>query len=191
MVIELVSDSLKEVITADNSIINLLMVMVIIWTTGVLFRIIRQPPVIGELLAGFIFGPPVLGIIQPDETLHVLSELGIFFLMFYAGLETNPFELKRMTKPSLYVALGGFILPFALGFGAGYILGNESDKRKTQNEMYAMKNDINSQIVNVTNSNGSVIQVKLQRQGVGWVGTRGEYYPKLPTEDQLRPVYGF
>ena len=79
----------------------------------------------------------------------------------------------------------------AVGAGAGYIFGNESDKRKTQNQIYAMNNDINSQIVNVTNSNGSIIQVKLQRQGVGWVGTRGEYYPKLPTGDQLRPVYGF
>jgi hypothetical protein len=79
----------------------------------------------------------------------------------------------------------------AVGAGAGYIFGNESDKRKTQNQMYAMNNDINSQIVNVTNSNGSVIQVKLHRQGVGWVGTRGEYYAKIPSEDQLRPVYGF
>ncbi len=122
MIIELIIDSFQEVISANNSIINLLMVMVIIWTTGVLFRTIRQPPVIGELLAGFIFGPPVLGIIHPDETLHVLSELGIFFLMFYAGLETNPFELKRMTKPSLFVAFGGFILPFSLGLGACYFL---------------------------------------------------------------------
>ena len=79
----------------------------------------------------------------------------------------------------------------AVGAGAGYIFGNESDKKKTQNQMYAMNNEINSQIVNVTNSNGSVIQVKLHRQGVGWVGTRGEYYPTLPAEDQLQPVYGF
>ena len=123
MIIEIIIDSFQEVVSANNSIINLLMVMVIIWTTGVLFRIIKQPPVIGELLAGFIFGPPVLGIIHPDETLHVLSELGIFFLMFYAGLETNPFELKRMTKQSLSVAIGGFILPFLLGIAASYMLG--------------------------------------------------------------------
>ena len=79
----------------------------------------------------------------------------------------------------------------AVGAGAGYIFGNESDKKKTQNQMYAMNQDINSQVVNITNSNGSIIQVKLRRQGVGWVGTRGEYYPNLPTEEQLRPVYGF
>jgi Kef-type K+ transport system membrane component KefB len=104
-----------EILAIDNPIINLLLVMVIIWTTGVLFRIIKQPPVLGELLAGFIFGPPVLGFIKPDETIRVLSELGVFFLMFYAGLETNPFELKRRTRLSLYVAIGGFILPFLLG----------------------------------------------------------------------------
>ena len=114
---EIVNYIYQQFLSINNPTINLLMVMVIIWTTGVLFRMIKQPPVIGELLAGFIFGPPVLGIIKPDETLHVLSELGIFFLMFYAGLETNPFELKRMTKHSLLVALGGFILPFALGYG--------------------------------------------------------------------------
>ncbi len=79
----------------------------------------------------------------------------------------------------------------AVGAGAGYIFGNESDKEKTQDQIYAVNEQVNSRIVNVTNSNGSVIQVKLQRQGVGWVGTRGEYYPKIPTEDQLRPVYGF
>ena len=119
---DILSDIYLKFLSINNPIINLLMVMVIIWTTGVLFRIIKQPPVIGELLAGFIFGPPVLGIIQPDETLHVLSELGIFFLMFYAGLETDPFELKRLTKTSLIVAAGGFILPFFLGFGVCLLL---------------------------------------------------------------------
>lgn len=120
---DILSDIYQKFLSINNPIINLLMVMVIIWTTGVLFRMIKQPPVIGELLAGFIFGPPVLGIIQPDETLHVLSELGIFFLMFYAGLETDPFELKRSTKTSLIVAAGGFIIPFFLSFGVCLFLG--------------------------------------------------------------------
>ncbi len=79
----------------------------------------------------------------------------------------------------------------AVGAGAGYIFGNESDKEKTQNQIYAVNDRVNSQIVNVTNSNGSIVQVRLRRQNIGWVGTRGEYYPTLPTEEQLRPVYGF
>ncbi len=71
------------------------MVMVVIWTAGVLFRYLKQPPLLGELIAGVIFGPPMLGIIKPDETLNVLSELGVFFLIFHAGMETDPHELKR------------------------------------------------------------------------------------------------
>ena len=79
----------------------------------------------------------------------------------------------------------------AVGTGAGYIIGNESDKTKTQARIYAMQDDIHSQLVNVRNSNGSIVQVRVTRQGVGWLGPRGEYYPSLPTSEQLRPVYGF
>jgi predicted membrane protein len=79
----------------------------------------------------------------------------------------------------------------ALGTGAGYIIGNESDKAKTQARMYAMQDNINSQLVNVINSNGSIVQVRLRREGIGWLGPRGEYYPALPSSQQLRPVYGF
>jgi len=39
--------------------------------------------------------------------------------------------------------------------------------------------------------NGSISQVRLRKYGVGYVGTRGEYYSHIPTEDQLRPIYGF
>jgi|SRR3989339_1323150 len=83
----------------------------------------------------------------------------------------------------------------AIGGGGGYLIGNERDKKKeqvrTDARFAAVQQDINSQLVNVTNSNGSIIQVRLMRSGTGWVGTRGEFYPTLPTEDQLRPVYGF
>lgn len=79
----------------------------------------------------------------------------------------------------------------AIGAGAGYIIGNESERKKTDNEMRYIRQEMNSRTVKVTNSNGSIIMVKLRRQGVGWVGTAGEYYGTLPTDDQLRPVYGF
>ncbi|MHC4596204.1 MAG: hypothetical protein ACYS19_14855, partial [Planctomycetota bacterium] len=72
-----------------------------------------------------------------------------------------------------------------------YMLGNESDRRKAQVERAYLRREMNTVLVKVTNSNGSVVQVPLRKQGVGYVGTRGEYYGTLPTEDQLRPVYGF
>jgi hypothetical protein len=43
----------------------------------------------------------------------------------------------------------------------------------------------------ITNSNGSLTSVKLHRSGPGFVGPRGEYYPDMPTKEQLRIVYGF
>ncbi len=74
----------------------------------------------------------------------------------------------------------------AIGAGAGYLIGNQQDKKKAKSQ-----EELNTVTVNVTNSNGSVTPVKLKKQGVGYVGPKGEYYDKLPTEEQLRPVYGF
>jgi len=79
----------------------------------------------------------------------------------------------------------------AVGGAAGYMLGNEGDRRKAQAERAYMHQEMRAVAVNITNSNGSVSQVRLRRQGVGYVGTRGEYYHRLPTEDELRPIYGF
>jgi Kef-type K+ transport system membrane component KefB len=100
----------------DNPTLNLLMLMVIVWTTGGVCRVIRQPPVLGELLAGIIFGPSFLGLIAPNEMLVILSELGVFFLMFYAGLETNPLDLKKYRLQSTLVGIFGFIIPFGVAY---------------------------------------------------------------------------
>ncbi|MEN8189720.1 MAG: cation:proton antiporter [Thermodesulfobacteriota bacterium] len=109
----------EEIVYHRSSTLNLLLVMVIIWTTGVICRRIKQPPLLGELLAGIIFGPSLLGIIRPDDTLNVLAELGVFFLMFYAGLESNISHLQRFKKPAIQVGLGGYLVPFLSGyFGA-------------------------------------------------------------------------
>jgi uncharacterized protein YcfJ len=79
----------------------------------------------------------------------------------------------------------------AVGGTAGYFLGNESDKEKAHAEREGLRQEMNTVMVKVTNSNGSIVRVPLKKQGVGYVGTKGEYYATLPTEDQLRPVYGF
>jgi len=71
------------------------------------------------------------------------------------------------------------------------MIGNESERQKAQAERACMRQEMNTVAVNITNSNGSVSQVRLRRHGVGYVGTRGEYYHRMPTEDQLRPIYGF
>ncbi len=79
----------------------------------------------------------------------------------------------------------------AVGAGAGYMLGNESDKKASAAERDAIRADQNSTIVWITNSNGSQVPVRLAKSGPAYIGPRGEIYNQLPTQDQLRPVYGF
>ena len=79
----------------------------------------------------------------------------------------------------------------AVGGGAGYLISNEQDKKKAKAEMEDLQAEMEVVTVDVANSNGSVIPVKLRKQGVGYVGPRGEYYDTLPTSEQLRPIYGF
>jgi len=90
---------------------------------------------------------------------------------------------------------GGTLIGAGVGGAAGYMLGNEGDKKKAvakaEADKDSLRGEMNTVMVNVTNSNGSVIQVPIRRSGVGYVGPRSEYYDKLPTQDQLRPVYGF
>jgi len=86
---------------------------------------------------------------------------------------------------------GATILGAAIGGVAGYMMGNEKDKIRVPTERVHMRQEMDYVTVNISNSNGSISLVRLRRQGIGYLGARGEYYDHLPTEDELRPVYGF
>lgn len=106
-----------------NLVINLILILAAAWFLGRVFTRFGLPAILGELLAGIILGPTLLGIISPSEPLEMLAEFGIFFLMFHAGLEMDPKEAVEHIWPSIAVALGGFILPFVLGFFACMMFG--------------------------------------------------------------------
>jgi Kef-type K+ transport system membrane component KefB len=72
---------------------------------------------VGEILAGVLIGPSVLGWISPDAFLHALSELGVMFLLFQVGLEVRASELMKVGRTALLVAVLGVIVPFFLGWG--------------------------------------------------------------------------
>jgi Kef-type K+ transport system membrane component KefB len=78
------------------------------------------PTVIGELLAGVVIGPSLLGWLSPGETLRMLAEIGIILLLFEVGLETDVRRLVRAGVGSLVIALTGFVFPFILGLGLSY-----------------------------------------------------------------------
>ncbi|HCW32238.1 MAG: sodium/hydrogen exchanger [Candidatus Peregrinibacteria bacterium GW2011_GWE2_39_6] len=94
---------------------NLFLIIISVWGIGVIFRKLNLPVLLGELLAGLILGPALLGVFQNTVSIQILSELGIFFLMLHAGLESNPHELLNASKKSILIALGGVILPLVLG----------------------------------------------------------------------------
>src|SRR3990172_3990688 len=77
---------------------------------------ISVPGMVGEMLAGALIGPGLLGWVAPNETLHALSDLGVMFLLFNVGLEVRASELMRVGGTALLVAVGGVVLPFAAGW---------------------------------------------------------------------------
>ena len=85
----------------------------------------------------------------------------------------------------------GAAIGAAAGAVGGYVLGNEEDKTQLRTETAAATAAANTVVINVRNSNGSLTPVTLHRQGNLYIGPRGEYYPAVPSEDQLRPIYGF
>ena len=84
------------------------------------------PSVIGELAAGIILGPSVLGWVAPTEIIRLLAEIGIILLLFEVGLETDIGRLARSGGRSVAVALGGFVVPFVLGYATSrYMFGHD------------------------------------------------------------------
>lgn len=99
----------------ELSILNLFLVLFVAWIGGQLAVRLGYPSVLGELLAGIIFGPPLLGILFGSDAINVLAELGVIMMMLYIGMEIDPRELGKASKGGVLAALGGFIVPFALG----------------------------------------------------------------------------
>jgi Kef-type K+ transport system membrane component KefB len=80
------------------------------------------PSVIGELFAGVVLGPSLLGWIEPYETIRLMAELGIILLLFEVGLGTDVKRLVHTGLKSLVIAMAGFFLPLVLGFAISYWL---------------------------------------------------------------------
>ncbi|HLN93093.1 MAG TPA: cation:proton antiporter [Thermoanaerobaculia bacterium] len=83
---------------------------------GELCERIGQPAVLGELLAGVLLGPSLLGLVPLSAGILLLAEIGVILLLFEVGLETDLGELVRVGGPAMMVALVGMVLPFLGGY---------------------------------------------------------------------------
>ena len=91
-----------------------------------LFRRLRQPTLVGEILAGLLVGPAVFGLVEPSEVLEVFAELGVVFLLFWVGLETKLSDLREVGPTAMSVGILGVAIPFAGGVGLGLALGEST-----------------------------------------------------------------
>lgn len=78
------------------------------------------PRVIGEMSAGILLGPSLIGLIEPNEILAFLAEIGIILLLFEVGVESDMSRLLRAGRRALVLATAGFVFPFLLGFALCY-----------------------------------------------------------------------
>ena len=111
-------------------IIGLLIIFVSARAGGEVMEKLHQSPMIGEVLAGILVGPMVLGLIDPNpatsfgSSLNVVANLGVFVLVLLAGIELGREGLRKaLQERSMIVAFVEFFLPFSLGYSLAAALG--------------------------------------------------------------------
>lgn len=111
---------------AAGSLADLAIVLIAAKIGDELFKRIGQPTIIGEILAGLLVGPAVLGFVELGEVLEVFSELGVVFILFWVGLETRLHEMREVGGVAARIGVAGVALPFAGGVAAGLVLGEST-----------------------------------------------------------------
>lgn len=74
------------------------------------------PSILGEIAAGILLGPPIIGLLEGNEAIGVLGEFGVLLMMLYIGMHLDLGDLRRASIPGLLAAIGGFVVPAGLGF---------------------------------------------------------------------------
>jgi Kef-type K+ transport system membrane component KefB len=107
----------------EQLFVSIVIILVAARVLGEIFQRIRQPPLVGEILAGVIIGPSLLAIVTPSSDLQVLSDLAVFFLMFLTGLEMNPREIRKSGKSAIVISLLAFSAPLLAGTYVSLLFG--------------------------------------------------------------------
>ena len=107
-------------------LLALVVVIVAARACGALCKHIHQPPVVGEVIAGILLGPSLLGRISPTATsfllpplvapfLSIIAQIGVILFMFLVGLELNTGHLKHRTRATVAISHASILVPFVLG----------------------------------------------------------------------------
>ena len=107
---------------------DLAMMMLTAGIITIIFKKIKQPLILGYILAGFLMSPyfPLFMTVEDDSAIHAWSEIGIIFLMFHLGLEFNLHKLAQVGSTAIVTTIVQVVGMLGLGFGAGCLLGFET-----------------------------------------------------------------
>ncbi len=92
-----------------------------------IFKRLGQPTLIGEILAGIVVGPALLGWYEVNEATGLFAEIGVVLLLFRVGIETRLADLVRVGLPAGAVGLLGVLVPFGGGVAVGLLFGYEAE----------------------------------------------------------------
>lgn len=110
---------------------------------------IKQPAVIGEMIAGIVLGPSLIGLYFPDffekifpphslENLQFLSQIGLILFMYIVGMELDLKTLKNKAKDAVVISHASIVIPFTLGVGLAYFLYEEFAPLNVQFSSFAL-----------------------------------------------------
>lgn len=114
-------------------ILQLAIILITVRIFGWICQKIGQPTVVGEIIAGIVLGPSLLGLYFPNTSaflfpasslgnIEILSQIGLILFMFIVGLELNLKEIKRKANEAVIISHASIIFPFALGFVLAYLM---------------------------------------------------------------------
>ena len=96
-------------------LLDLAIIIVFAKIFGILARFLKAPQVVGQIIAGLIIGPSILGIVNQSTFIIEMAEIGVLILMFSAGLETNLRDLMKTGLKALLIACSGVFVPLVGG----------------------------------------------------------------------------
>ena len=123
MIHAILGSSTTETLNIGRILLDLTIILIVAKVAAEVSDRIHVPAVIGEIVAGILIGPSVLGLVNTGDMLSFLAELGVIMLLIQVGLETDIVELKSVGRASILVAIIGVVLPMLLGFGVSSMLG--------------------------------------------------------------------
>ncbi len=107
----------------NRILLDILIVLLAAKVAAELADRVNLPAVVGEIIAGILIGPSVLGLVHSTEALQTLAQLGVILLLLEVGLEMDLAELGSVGKAAILVALAGVAVPMVTGAGTGLLLG--------------------------------------------------------------------